>query len=81
MTTIIPCRLPELCSHAKTSYPDLDICQFNILSANYQYNIDEKPPIEFKELPKNLRYEFLDEELNRLIIVNLNLGRDETTQL
>lgn len=41
----------------------------------------KKPIIELKELPKNLRYEFLDEELNRPIIVNANLGRDKTTQL
>ena len=35
----------------------------------------------FKELPKNLRYEFLDKELNRPVIVNANLDKDETNQL
>lgn len=33
------------------------------------------PKVELKELPENLRYEFLDIELNRSVIVNANLGR------
>lgn len=41
----------------------------------------KKPIIELKELRKNLRYEFLDEELNRPAIVNANLNNDETNQL
>ncbi|XP_050896361.1 uncharacterized protein LOC127103118 [Lathyrus oleraceus] len=41
----------------------------------------KKPTIELKELPKNLRYEFLDEELNRPVIVSAALNGDETNQL
>jgi hypothetical protein len=41
----------------------------------------KKPSIELKELPKNLRYEFLDQELNRPVIVSATLNRDETNQL
>ncbi|XP_050876067.1 uncharacterized protein LOC127079736 [Lathyrus oleraceus] len=41
----------------------------------------KKPPIELKELPKNLRYECLDEELNRPVIVSATLNGDETNQL
>ncbi|XP_050914870.1 uncharacterized protein LOC127129789 [Lathyrus oleraceus] len=41
----------------------------------------KKPSIELKELPKNLRYEFLDEELNRPVKVSATLNGDETNQL
>ena len=41
----------------------------------------KKPSIELKELPKNLRYEFLDEELNRPVIISATLNGDETNQL
>ncbi|XP_050888721.1 uncharacterized protein LOC127093866 [Lathyrus oleraceus] len=41
----------------------------------------KKPSIELKELPKNLRYEFLDEELNHPVIVRATLKEDETNQL
>lgn len=34
----------------------------------------EKPSIELKSLPKDLRYEFLDTKLERLFIVNADLG-------
>lgn len=41
----------------------------------------KKPTIELKEFPKSLRYKYLDEELNRLVIVNANLNRGEADQL
>lgn len=41
----------------------------------------KKATVELKELPKNQRYEFLDKELNRPVIVNSNLNKDETNQL
>lgn len=41
----------------------------------------KKPFGELKTLPKNLRYEFLDKELERPIIVNADLGQKETDQL
>ncbi|XP_050914979.1 uncharacterized protein LOC127129918 [Lathyrus oleraceus] len=37
--------------------------------------------IELNKLPKNLRYEFLDEQLDRPIIVNIDIHRDETEKL
>ena len=40
-----------------------------------------KPTIELKTLPKNLRYEFLDAELERPVIVNADLGQIETEKL
>ncbi|XP_050896840.1 uncharacterized protein LOC127103636 [Lathyrus oleraceus] len=40
----------------------------------------KKPFIELKELPKNLRYEFLDEELNFPVIVSATLNEDEMNQ-
>ena len=40
-----------------------------------------KPPLELKTLPKNLRYEFLDSELERPVIVNAELGETETEKL
>lgn len=40
-----------------------------------------KSSIELKELPKNLRYEFLDKELNCPVIVSANINSDETNQL
>ncbi|XP_050875601.1 uncharacterized protein LOC127079235 [Lathyrus oleraceus] len=41
----------------------------------------EKPSIELKTLPKDLRYEFLDTELERPIIVNADLGQIESEKL
>lgn len=41
----------------------------------------KKPTIELKELPNNLRYKLLDEEINRPVIVNANLNSDEIDQL
>lgn len=41
----------------------------------------KKPSIELKELPNNLRYEFLDEELNRPVVVSATLNGDETNKL
>lgn len=38
----------------------------------------KKPLVELKVLPKNLRYEFLDGYLDRPIIVNVGLDKDET---
>ncbi|XP_050919113.1 uncharacterized protein LOC127136618 [Lathyrus oleraceus] len=41
----------------------------------------DKPSLELKILPKDLRYEFLDTELERPVIVNANLGSIETEKL
>ena len=41
----------------------------------------KKPTLELKELPKNLRYEFLDEKMNRPVIVSATLSQKETNQL
>ena len=41
----------------------------------------KKPSLELKELPNNLRYKFLDEEMNRPVIINATLGQNETNQL
>ncbi|XP_058766087.1 uncharacterized protein LOC131639619 [Vicia villosa] len=41
----------------------------------------KKPFLELKELPKNLRYEFLDEDMNRPVIINAILNQKETNQL
>lgn len=41
----------------------------------------KKPSIEIKELPKSLRYEFLDDELNRPVIVSATLNKEETNHL
>lgn len=41
----------------------------------------KKATVKLKELPKNLRYEFIDKELNCPIIVNANLNKDKTNQL
>ncbi|KAI5404312.1 hypothetical protein KIW84_051459 [Lathyrus oleraceus] len=34
----------------------------------------KKPTLELKEIPKNLRYDFLDEKMNRLVIVSATLS-------
>ena len=41
----------------------------------------KKPGLELKTLPRNLRYEFLDTEHTRPVIVNSNLGKLETEKL
>ena len=41
----------------------------------------KKPDLELKALPKNLRYEFLDTELKRPVIVNANLGQMQIEKL
>jgi hypothetical protein len=41
----------------------------------------KKPDLELKTLPKNLRYEFLDTELKRPVIVNADLGQMEIEKL
>lgn len=41
----------------------------------------KKPILELKELPKNLGYDFLDKQLDRPIIVNVDLDRDKTEKL
>ena len=38
----------------------------------------KKPDLELKVLPKTLRYEFLDSELRKPVIVNADLGQLET---
>ena len=40
-----------------------------------------KPALDLKPLPKTLRYEFLDTELKRPVIVNTDLGQQETDKL
>ena len=42
---------------------------------------NKKPGIELKTLPEDLRYEFLDKELERPVIVNAELGEIETEKL
>lgn len=41
----------------------------------------KKPFVELKTLPKNIRYEFLDKDFERPVIVNADLGQKETEQL
>ena len=41
----------------------------------------DHPKLELKELPKNLRYEFLDKEHNCPVIVSAELGKEETRKL
>jgi len=41
----------------------------------------DHPKIELKELPKSLKYEFLDDELNCPVIVSAELGKEETGKL
>ena len=41
----------------------------------------KKQNLELKELPKNLRYEFLDEGMSRPVIVSSTLNQEETNQL
>lgn len=41
----------------------------------------KEPMVELKHIPKTLRYEFLDNKVNRLVIVNANLAEDKTTEL
>jgi len=41
----------------------------------------DHPEVELKELPKNLRYEVLDNELNCPVIVSAELGKEETGKL
>lgn len=41
----------------------------------------EHPKVELKKLPEKFRYEYLDSELNRPVIVNVDLGREETEKL
>ena len=43
--------------------------------------IPKKPPLELKELPENLIYEFLDEEMHHPVIVSSSLNSDEMNQL
>ena len=40
-----------------------------------------RPVIELQTLPNDLRYEFLDEEFKRPVIVNADLGRTKTKKL
>ncbi|XP_058760778.1 uncharacterized protein LOC131634138 [Vicia villosa] len=41
----------------------------------------KKPTLDLKPLPKTLRYEYLDDELKRPVIVNTELGATETENL
>ncbi|XP_050914922.1 uncharacterized protein LOC127129847 [Lathyrus oleraceus] len=84
-------RPPEIMKYSSTSireddvfrlepHMDDNLYEFLALTPNHMPCL-KKPYIELKELPKNLRYEFLDQELNRPIIVSATLNRDETNQL
>ncbi|XP_050916559.1 uncharacterized protein LOC127131686 [Lathyrus oleraceus] len=61
-------------------YMDDNLYECSTLTPNH-IPCPKKPSIELKELPKNLSYEFLDEELNLPVIVSATLNEDETNQL
>lgn len=61
-------------------YMDDSLREFLTLTPNL-IPFPKKPYVELKTLPKNLRYEFLDKELEHLVIVNAYLGQKETEQL
>ncbi|XP_050914685.1 uncharacterized protein LOC127129574 [Lathyrus oleraceus] len=61
-------------------YMDDNIYECLALTPNHM-PCPKKPSIELKKLPKNLRYEFLDEELNLPVIVSATLNGDETNQI
>lgn len=42
---------------------------------------NKEPMVEVKELPKNLRYEFLDNKVNSHMIVNATLNEDKIVKL
>lgn len=63
-----------------TPYIDDSLNEFLALTSDHMLSI-KKPTIELKELPKNLICKFIDEELNRPSIVNVNLNSDEINQL
>lgn len=50
-------------------YVDMSLSECLALTPDHM-PCPNKPSIELKILPKNLRYEFLDTELERLVIVN-----------
>lgn len=62
------------------SHMDDNLYECLVLTPNHM-SCPKKPSIELKELPGNLRYEFLDEELNHPVIVSATLNEDETNQL
>lgn len=45
------------------------------------YADPKQPSVELKVLPNNIRYDFLDKQLNRPIIVSANLNDEETKKL
>jgi hypothetical protein len=54
-------------------YQDDSLSECLALTPNHM-PCPKKPTLELKMLPKNLRYEFLDTELKRPVIVNADLG-------
>ena len=61
-------------------YQDENMSEFLALTPD-PIPCPKKPVVELKTLPKDLRYEFLDTELERPVIVNVNLGQIETEKL
>ena len=61
-------------------YQDENMSEFLALTPDH-IPCQNKPAIELKTLPKDLRYEFLDTELERPVIVNADLGQIETEKL
>ncbi|XP_050896837.1 uncharacterized protein LOC127103634 [Lathyrus oleraceus] len=61
-------------------YPDDNLSECLALTPNHM-PCPKKPALELKTLHKNLRYEFLDTELERPVIVNAYLGKIETENL
>lgn len=60
-----------------TPYIDDSLNECLTLTPAHMPSIKE-PTIELKEIPKNLRYEFLDEEINCPVIVNAYLNSGKT---
>lgn len=64
----------------KEPYIDDNLHECLALTANHMSCL-KKPSIELEELSKNLRYEFLNEELNCPVIISTTLNGEETNQL
>lgn len=61
-------------------YIDDSLRECLVLTPNH-VPFPKKPDVELKTLPKDLRYEFLDTELVRPVIVNADLEQIETEKL
>ncbi|XP_050910009.1 uncharacterized protein LOC127123872 [Lathyrus oleraceus] len=64
----------------RKEYQDDNLSECLALTPNHM-PCPKKPTLELKTLPKNLRYEFLDIELERPVIVNGDLGQIEIKKL